>query len=255
MADDNAGTAGGYENFRHAPITEAVIDFRVDQQSHSDLVPALEQLAKSQADQYPRLLTQYLFEGHLRFDEEGVLAAGEKSDVIGYQIRDEDDLYVAAFQVGGLVVSRLRPYESWERLYAEAWRLWQLYLEAVRPEAVTRLATRFLNHIPLPISYETGDYFKVPIHVPDGLPYGLVAYHYRYVMDVGDGVRANVTLSSEPVEQGAENATTLFDIDCYRQEGSLPDDPKIPDVLGNLREIKNRIFFESLTDKTLELFR
>lgn len=88
-----------------------------------------------------------------------------------------------------------------------------------------------------------------------GLPDALVAYHYRYVLDAGDGARANVTLSSEPLEQGAENSTTLFDIDCYRQEGLLPKHPKIPGVLGNLRELKNRIFFESLTHKTLELFR
>lgn len=164
---DNHGP-GAYENLPHAPITEAVIDFRVGQLSSPDPVAALEALAKSQADRYPRVLTQNLFEGHLRFDEEGVHTASEKSDIIGYQIRDEDGLYVAALRVGGLLVSRMRPYESWERLFAEAWRLWELYLETVEPDAVTRLATRFLNHITLPISYDPGVYFKVPIHVPDG---------------------------------------------------------------------------------------
>lgn len=244
-----------YPTLRNAPITEAVLDFRVAHPAGFDPLPALEALARDEAERYPQLWTQRAFEGRLTFQEEGVTADGGERDLLGYMIRDREQRWVVQLQRGGLTVSRLRPYQTWDELFQEAWRLWSTYTQATQPESVNRLATRFLNHIKLPVNYNTEEYFKVPIHVPEGLPDVLVAFQYRYVVDADNGLRANVTLSTDPVEQGSDVSPVLFDIDCYRQEGFLPDDPSIQTAFGNLRALKNRIFFESLTPRTLDLFR
>ena len=47
----------------------------------------------------------------------------------------------------------------------------------------------------------------------------------------------------------------ILDIDVSKETKLSPEDSTISDVLSILREIKNEIFFSSVTEKTKELFR
>jgi uncharacterized protein (TIGR04255 family) len=45
-----------------------------------------------------------------------------------------------------------------------------------------------------------------------------------------------------------------LDIDVFREVSLEPDSEKIWEILEELRNIKNNIFFKSITQKTKELF-
>jgi hypothetical protein len=64
---------------------------------------------------------------------------------------------------------------------------------------------------------------------------------------------ANVTLALEPPT--GLGARLIFDIDAYKLEHFDVDSNRIPVVFNSLRDLKNRIFFESLTQRALEPYK
>ena len=47
----------------------------------------------------------------------------------------------------------------------------------------------------------------------------------------------------------------ILDIDAYIMKSMNPDSPEIESNFNTLREMKNRVFFASLTDLTIEMFK
>jgi uncharacterized protein (TIGR04255 family) len=73
------------------------------------------------------------------------------------------------------------------------------------------------------------------------------------VRDEETGISCNLAQASESVtEKGTVGI--VIDIDCYVMESMRPDDARLFERLGELRNMKNRIFFGSLTDRALEMF-
>lgn len=243
-----------FERFRNPPIEEAVIDFRISAEDEG-LLGRLDQLADALADRYPARDVQVMFEGRIRFEEDEEPQIEQRPGaVVGYRVKSKSGREVVYLRRVGFTFSRLRPYDSWEALYGEAWPLWEKYLEAARPRAVTRVATRFVNRLRLPPVLYTEDYFTTPIWLPDGVPDHLTAFSYSYLVKTGDDAYARAKLESE-ASKDPDHSLVLFDIDCYVNRSRPPNDADIPDDLAKLRDIKNRIFFETLTPKTKELFR
>jgi uncharacterized protein (TIGR04255 family) len=141
-------------------------------------------------------------------------------------------------------------------LFEEGWRLWTLYRELARPLGISRLATRFINRLTLPDGARLEDYFTAPPDVPDGVPDTFAAFVYRYVLVPADGVTSSVTLATTGNTTASEQAPIVFDIDCYSQE-DLPADaePRMRARFQDLRTMKNRIFFKSMTSSALEAYR
>jgi uncharacterized protein (TIGR04255 family) len=46
----------------------------------------------------------------------------------------------------------------------------------------------------------------------------------------------------------------LLDIDAFREEVAAPDDPALPTAFEQLRQLKNEIFFASITETTAEMY-
>jgi hypothetical protein len=46
----------------------------------------------------------------------------------------------------------------------------------------------------------------------------------------------------------------LLDIDAFREVNEAPDDPGLPSVFAQLRELKNEIFYASITEPVVEKY-
>ena len=82
----------------------------------------------------------------------------------GYSFFGADSKEIVQFRIDGFTFNRLAPYVSWEDMYSKAAAAWQHYRLGLPDAKVTRLATRFLNRILLPINQgqvELDDYFNV----------------------------------------------------------------------------------------------
>ena len=107
----------------------------------------------------------------------------------------------------------------------------------------------------VPPKFTMGDYLKVPPDGPDGVPDVCSSFRQRQVLYPVDGVIANVTLATETTATGEDLASILFDIDCYtHQDLPIEADDEIRAIFLKLWDMKNRIFFKSLTPQALKDF-
>jgi len=233
-----------------APITEALVDIRVKLRPDIDL-STLESIYALFANEYPEKGERVRIES--KFDIK--TKESETTSVIdGYLCISSDKKQVVQVRLDGFSFSRLKPYETWEDFYKEAHRLWQLYVEATSPEWVTRLALRYINRleIPLPIR-DFSDYLTAPPTIPQNLPQGLISFLTRNLIhEPSLDFVAIISQSLEPVVASSV-APVILDIDVFKEVQYSVGATEIWETIDQLRVFKNKIFFESITEKSVEL--
>lgn len=244
------------ETFRNPPITEALIDIRVELGSDITLSD-LENLHEKIKSHYPKKRIRHRWEGVIEFKEqEGARAVSKDLGPDGYFFWSADDKQAVQYRLDGFTFNRLHPYQDWDAMHSEAKPLWDLYLTSARPLQVTRLALRYINSIDIPAkSFLLEDYFTAPPKVAEGLSQLIEEFLSRIVISFPElDAKAIVTQTTQP-PKGPEVTSILFDLDVFRQVRLQADSPEIWQILSKLRDLKNDIFDKSITEKTKELFR
>lgn len=233
-----------------APITEALVDIRVKLPPSVDL-STLESAHVLFSEGYPQRRERIRMETNID-PKRG--ESQTKSFVDGFMYTSTNNKQVVQVRLDGFTFSRLKPYDAWESLRTEAYRLWGLYRGKASPELITRVALRYINRleIPLPIQ-ELGDYLTAPPTVPRNLPQEFISFLARNVIrDKSLEVTAIITQWFEPVSS-SEFASILLDIDVFKEANFNVDADDAWETVDKLRDLKNKIFFESITEKTIEL--
>lgn len=241
-----------------APITEALIDFQVKLRSGFNIVE-FSSLQQTLHDTYPTMKERRRVE--VEFNVAGKVE-GSKVETThkdpwlhGYWFCSHDGKNVVQFREDGFTFNRLHPYTTWEDVSAEAERLWGVYLVKAPVELVTRIAVRYINHmsLPLPIT-DFAKYLTAPPSIPTTLPQEVSQFLTRMIVhDRESGAIANITQALQKSELPG-HATIVLDIDVYRLQESGFNAEEVRPILEQLRHLKNRIFFDSLTEETASLF-
>lgn len=239
----------------NAPITEAIIDFK----AKLPLDFKVEQfsiLKEKLSDRYP------ILEGHKEIQtgmeiKDGIQVAQFTKDMglQGFFFKSADKCNVAQFRVNGFTFNRLKPYTSWDEVFKEASELWGIYVETASPELITRIAVRYINHLKLPLPMtEISQYLTAPPPIPDDIPKNVISFLTRVVVDDPKlGLMANII---QVLEKSVDPhyAMVIIDIDVYKQDEFKIDDEQIWSIFKKLRNMKNTIFFNSITEDAAELF-
>ena len=242
-------------HLRNAPITEAIIDFRV--KARTAFRPEeFAGLRTPLAERFPnvdeRRGRQTIFD---MIEGQGQPPVVKDLGLQGYFFKTSDKKTIAQFRVDGFTFNRLHPYTSWEELFPQAMDLWRVYSSIAKPDVITRLAVRYINRIVLPagpIAFET--YLRAAPVIPPELPQYISGFLTRVtIYDPKIDIAAHVAQALEAGSPGNQLAVIL-DIDAYKQSEFSTDDPAIEQTFGQLRAFKNLIFFNSLTDDTIKGF-
>ena len=237
----------------HAPIKEALIDIQVAFPKKVT-VEALNSKYARIADQYPKHETLQRGEFGLRNEDGHPTTVTIGHTIAGYRYSSEDGRRVAQFRVDGFTFSQLEPYNTWEELKEEAARLWEVYVDAVSPDPITRVGTRYINILKLPLKTELKEYLEAPPTIPAGLNQELGSFLTR--VDLHDptiDARGFLTQALEGVHDNY--APIVLDIDVFVTKEFDPREDNLWQCLEQLRDFKNTVFFESITDKAVELFQ
>jgi uncharacterized protein (TIGR04255 family) len=238
----------------HAPIIEAIIDCRVKAPAGFK-VDAFQALKAKGVAGYPKIDEQRGFEAEVRVEGNQLSQSTKQHGMVGLAFRSTGGENVVQFRIDGFTFSRLSPYTSWDEIFPEAFRLWKMYLEIVAPDFITRIAVRYINK--LPISLPLGDfseYLCSPPVVPSELPRRVATFLTRIVIPESDfGAEAAITQALER-STDPNFVTIILDIDVYRARQYDIDNEKIQSEFEELRQLKNKIFFGSITEKTARLF-
>ena len=239
----------------HAPITEALIDFRVTHReglTFAQLKSAIDSIDMGYYVKGPISVGSFGF----MLAPDGQPSTTTESSQVGVRLHSNDGKYVAQFTIAGFTLSRLPPYETWENLLAETRRLWAVYVQCLSPKSVERVATRFINNLQLPL--EPGASFQLYVNklidVPDEAPQVVEAFLQRFrLVDIESGARVIVTIALDGLKAGVP-APVILDVDAFIAANFKPMDGTIWSLLEKLRKLKNRSFFGTITEVAAELY-
>ena len=243
------GTNSVAIHYEHAPITEALIDIRVELPASETGLQVLESVHDRVKESYPGKKKRLYVQGPF---SAGDVGASATETVMGYSFSSEDGKQIFQAQRDGFTFSRLRPYGSWPELRDEARRLWYVYREAVNPEKITRVAVRYINQIDIPLAAtDYKDYFRTIPEVSPELPQGLSGFLMQLQFPQTD-LWGMLVLTQATLPYPATNSVIL-DLDAFKVTEMVSDED-VWGVLETLRDRKNEFFEGCITERTRALF-
>lgn len=141
------------------------------------------------------------------------------------------------------------PYVGWENFVSQVSSVLTIMTSILSNVEVTRTSIRFVNRFLLEEFETPEDYFTTVISKKGDTLFPLSQYGFRLQYEVP---QTNIySIVNQSVEKDFSNKYTyLLDIDVLDKQSLYYEKETILSSLSNLREIKNKIFFDSITGKT-----
>lgn len=234
-------------HFDKAPIVEAVIGVDLEEMLSVEILGDLKQLGDEIHDSYP--VCEDLRMGQVEWKP-----GSEPKPIdtqIGYFFKSIDGLQIVHARRNGFAFSRLTRYENWNSFFVEAHRTWTLYRQVIGPAKLTKWIVRYINKVSWPENEPIEDYLRIYPHIPDDLPQQIVGCFMRLQFPVPSqqGLLTQQLVGLPPQSPG--EVTFMLD-----NEFSFPamglSDSEMWNRINSAREIKNRFFVNSITDKMKE---
>lgn len=243
----------------NAPITEAVLDILVDLPAGTRLAE-LAAMHRDIRDRYPNRRTRKRIEGTVNIQAEGqVQITTPPVTEDGYLFQSRDGTRIVMARLDGFSFHQLKPYGTWEALRDEAKEHWNRYVDIAHPESVKRIALRYINRMELPLPIrDFKDYVRIgPDIEAAGVPQGVQNFFIRLEIPYPSGALAIITETTQPPEDPTTSGKLplIFDIDAIRAESFGPPFAEIWEKFEELRQMKNDIFFSTITPLAEVLFR
>jgi uncharacterized protein (TIGR04255 family) len=238
--------------YEHAPITEALIDIRVENPPSVTLA-VLEGLHEQVADNYPKKQKRMVVVGEISAGD--AVGASASQIQIGFAFSSSDSKQVFQARTDGFTFSRLRPYINWTQLRDEAENLWGIYRQSTEPIRVSRVAVRFINQIDIPaeqVDYK--EYFRTTPEVSPELPQGISGFFMELHFPQPEFAGMLVLRQAAVTPLMPDTTSVILDLDVFKEISGIINDGEIWRLLEELRARKNQFFEGSLTEEAKKLF-
>ena len=244
--------SGSPIHYAHAPLTEALIDIRVELPTEVGLSKLLEVHQHAHQEDYPRREQLLVVHGQMSIGPEVGASARQSSN--GYRFISKDGRQIFQARLDGFTFSRLAPYEAWEPFRDEAHRLWNAYRSIANPKNITRIGIRYINRLDLPLPMtDFKDYLKTVPEVSSGMSQGLSGYFMQLQLPQVD-LNAMLVLNQALIPPPTPKlVSVLFDIDLYSDSDLASDEQSLWERLEAFRIRKNKVFEASITDRVRRL--
>ncbi len=243
-----------FPNLARAPITEALLDIRV--QVAADVSP--ETLATAFRE---RVTAAFPEDGPIRQVQVALgdaVAGGATSgqQIIGSIFWSATRKRAVQARVDGFSVNHVGEYRNWDAIIDDAKRYWADYVAVAHPIRVVRCAARFINRIDVPVGEDLGRHLQTRPEVGEQLP-PMNEYFMRAVISFAERRHAVITEATmRPADGGApDKRSILLDIDAFSDTDLATDGDGLWDEFEELRIVKNRCFFQSLQRRTWEAYK
>jgi uncharacterized protein (TIGR04255 family) len=250
------GDLSEYPVFKNAPIIEALLDVRVELPKQVDL-KTLEAFYGYVQERFPERQERKFFKAEFKFPP-GIPPASvpTSSETVGYLFRSPIEKKIVQARLDGFTFNKLNPYENWKLFCSEARNLWNLYLQIASPLRVTRIAARYINRIDIPLPMKDfKDYILTVPEIAPNVPQALAHFFMRLVIPNPEIQATAVIVETMETPIDNQRLSLILDIDVWRETVYENNQPEMWDDFERLRVFKNNIFFNSITEKTKELFR
>lgn len=259
----SGGTMATAKPLSRAPIQEALLDILF--QGAAASLPVLEDTVAPFREQGWTIKHLHMLNATLGpFQPADVTDAVPLSKVSqhldGVSATSSDETRVIMVRPARLTVSRVNSYDNWEELEAQTEAVFDDFVPKLRPTAVRRIAARFINRVPPNPRFAS--YGELLERAPQPLPSfenaRISNFLRRHVVeDLPGGCIANLSIGTvvpEPGEDTSGLQALVIDIDVYKVCTLEPSFEELRGHFRQIRDLKNMLFFGSLTEHGLEQF-
>ena len=123
-----------------------------------------------------------------------------------------------------------------------------------QPQAVGRIGLRFINRIPIDSDQEIGKFIVPAPSMPSGIPLHLVNFMHRDMLNV-PGYNYAIDLIKTLQSPNGTPPSIILDIDVFTTDKPELDDNLLKLRLSEMRQVKNSVFFGSVSEQALRFFR
>jgi len=243
--------------FPNAPITEALLDITAKLPDGVGL-NLFEEFQENIKDRFEERKTRHSIQTELKISpgkiESAPIVTKDRAD--GYIFRSTNENKIVQTRLDGFTFNKLRPYENWTKFNNEAQELWQLYNRIAKPITIDRIALRYINRIEIPIPFaDFSEYILTNPQIAPGLPQAVSHFFMR--IEVPNSEIDAIAIITQTIQKltGSQKLPLIFDIDVIKEVNYSGELLEIWDDFEKLRIFKNEIFFNSITEKTKELFK
>lgn len=242
-------------HLNNPPIKEALVDIRVAE-GPAFQREKLDVLKGDLTSRYPKAEDRRRIQAVLDLSTGRSVSSTKDLGWLGLFLTSGDGTSTAQFRPDGFTSNKLPPYVSADSMFGEALDLWQRYVEVAHPKAVIRLALRYINVLQLP--FKGGDDFRrfltAAPDMPDDSPQRLISDFVTRVTFLDPDRRAKAIVTQQLQLAPAKGGPIPFviDIDVFQEAEIGIHREQLEPRLQSLRQMKNDLFFSSLTEETLE---
>jgi uncharacterized protein (TIGR04255 family) len=241
-----------YENLAVPPAMEAIFEVTI-KDTHGDDVSKLLINNDDFKKRFPIQEDMYSFESI--FDASGVEAPSSSSKKFGYTYKAADNKELTQFRNNGFSYNKLGDYPGGDQFIESALYAWKLYAASGIKIEPSRLGLRYINVISVPgYSGNPQEYFNVFLHHTDKIG-KIEKYQYRYAIDFTDCGCSGIVNFQPAGAVEASEAKFILDIDIIKQNPIISSHDEFKDHFTTMRNCKNKIFFNTLTEKLLGKYR
>ncbi len=237
--------------YRAPPITEAVIEFQFRQPVSMDVVNKISgRLAGNYVFQDHDKAVNFLLDPNTETSKTNSLWQGVRHSSV-------DRADISVIRTVAFAASRLAPYTTWEDFSARVERDWDIVRKSDVCDDLIRVGTRFINRIDILDSPEApkgiNDYLTIFPVMPASKFGSINSYFLQVSRQYGSKgliVILNSALGASPL---LGHSALVLDIDVSFA-GQVPRrKEELWHLLGEMRDCKNDVFEECITDLTREL--
>ena len=240
-----------WSKLTNPPIVEGLIDLHLKGPVQVEM-DALKAMADRYAGEYPSREPLSHWTAQIHITPEAQPTSTTTQEPSGWRLRSVNDKWVVQLRRDALTVSRLEPYKAWEDLLAKTQEWWIRHREVSGSNPVTRVASRFINRVPLPQGEPFETTFRTMFALGPNIPTVIRDYFLRVTIPFQQaGATAVVTQFLEPPQGDA----CILDIDVFVDRPEGVSDTETWQLLEALHRIKNELFFNSLTTTALQRFQ
>lgn len=248
-----------WPELNNPPVEEAVLDFRFvlpNSNGEKEVALFFEQMRNSFPTKKERV--QLNLSGKIvppADNQKNTFQATHKNDGIILNSADQK----TAIQLGANFFSYhiIKPYRNWPAILEESRNAWNVFLQCCTAVNVNRIALRYINRISVPNEDEEinpAKYLKLLPSIPDSLPHQLENYFMQ--INIANEDKTIKAIVNETIQKKINGKIDIiFDIDTFKVIDRVGNNKEIWDDIIQLREFKNKIFFNSITQETLSKFQ
>jgi len=245
-----------YTVFPNAPITEAVIEIKAQLPEETTL-KSLESFHDRIKNRFPEKQEQRFLKAAFKLSQKDKLSSlPTKTGTQGYLFRSLKEKKVVQSKIDGFAFNKLKPYENWELFRSEGRELWELYSEIVNPIKVIRIGLRYINRIEVPLPFKDfSEYLLTNPQIAPQLPQAVSHFFMRLEVSNPDIEATAIITQAMDKPTKTKRLPLILDIDVFRITEYVEKTEEMWKDFEKLRDFKNDIFFNSVTEKAKELFR